>query len=219
MTAGPGLFISLEGIDGAGKTSHLSRMEAEFGRQERGVLRTREPGGSPLAEKLRTLLLSTDMDGLTEALCMFAARRDHLQRVIVPALQAGQVVLCDRFADASFAYQGEGRGLAWETLRTLEDLVQDATSLGFDIDHALVQPDLTFWLDIEPETAANRLARDRTPDRFEQEPRAFFTAVRQGYQRRAEQAPERIVVIDANRSPGRVWGQMRDALQKRGILP
>ena len=149
-----GLFISFEGIDGAGKSTHISALAQAFKAQGRAVTLTREPGGTPLAEKLRTLVLQDAMDPLTEALLMFAARRDHLDCVILPALARGDVVLCDRFTDATFAYQGGGRGFDEEVLSQLERMVQTSPDKA-----ALVQPALTLWFDLSPEEAAKRLAR------------------------------------------------------------
>ena len=149
-----GLFLTLEGIDGAGKSSHLDAMQALFAAQGRRVVRTREPGGTPLAETLRGLILAQPMDPLTESLLVFAARRDHIAQVIAPALAAGHTVLCDRFTDATFAYQGSGHGASLESLSQLEQLVQGA-----------LQPDLTIWFDLPPELAAQRRAQARAADR------------------------------------------------------
>ncbi|MGN1055193.1 MAG: dTMP kinase, partial [Comamonas sp.] len=166
-----GLFISFEGIDGAGKSSHIAALAQAFRDAGRTVVLTREPGGTPLAEKLRDLLLHDAMDPLTEALIAFAARRDHLVNVIEPALQRGEVVVSDRFTDATFAYQGAGRGFDWEQLSVLERMAQR-------MDHASVQglrePDLTIWFDLPAQVAAERLATARVPDRFEAQPQDFF---------------------------------------------
>src|SRR5512139_3455932 len=140
-----GLFISFEGIDGAGKSTHVEGLAQAFRERGRSVTLTREPGGTPLAEKLRTLVLNDPMDTLTEALLVFAARRDHLQQLIEPALARGDVVLCDRFTDATFAYQGGGRGYDRQVLRVLEGWVQ-ALPGGT----ALRQPALTIWFDLDP---------------------------------------------------------------------
>jgi dTMP kinase len=154
----PGLFISFEGIDGAGKSTHINALAEAFQAQGRVVTLTREPGGTPLAEKLRALVLNDAMDPMTEALLVFAARRDHLQQLIEPALARGEVVLCDRFTDATFAYQGGGRGFDLETLRYLEHLVQTTIGLGGNF---VRQPDLTVWFELAPEVAAQRLAQSR----------------------------------------------------------
>lgn len=186
-----GLFISFEGIDGAGKSTHIERVAALFREAGRAVVLTREPGGTPLSEKLRKLVLHEPMNALTEALLMFAARREHLVQVIEPALARGDVVLCDRFTDATFAYQGGGRGFDWQVLGQLEAMVQ-TTSQG-----ALRQPDLTVWFDLDPLIAAERLASARVPDKFESQPADFFAAVRAGYAKRQSEMPERFARIDA----------------------
>ena len=217
--AARGLFLSFEGIDGAGKSTHIDALAEAFRAAGRQVTLTREPGGTPLAEKIRALALHEPMDALTEALLMFAARRDHLQRVIVPALARGDVVLCDRFTDATFAYQGGGRGFDWQSLSTLELLAQDAVGLGADfVQEPLVQPDLTLWFDVPPAVAAERLAGARVPDKFESQPVAFFDAVRAGYARRAEGQPERFARIDADQPREAVAAAVRAALVDRGIL-
>ncbi|HJS02279.1 MAG TPA: dTMP kinase [Variovorax sp.] len=210
MTQAQGLFLTLEGIDGAGKSSHIDALEALFKAQGRIVTRTREPGGTPLAETLRTMILTQAMDPLTESLLVFAARRDHIVQVIEPALARGEVVLCDRFTDATFAYQGAGRGFDEAVLSTLEEWVQAR-------DGALLQPALTLWFDLPPETAAERLAGARLPDKFESQPVAFFRRVAEGYAARAASAP-RFVRIDANRSREQVWAQVVAALVQRGLV-
>ena len=146
-----GLFISFEGIDGAGKSSHIEALAAAFRAQGRSVVSTREPGGTPLAEKLRTVLLHDGMDALTESLLVFAGRRDHLRQVIAPALLRGKVVLCDRFTDATFAYQGGGRGFDWQTLSILERMAQTHIGLEGDL---MLEPHLTLWFDLAPDVAA-----------------------------------------------------------------
>jgi dTMP kinase len=186
-----GTFISFEGIDGAGKSTHMERVAALFRQAGRAVVLTREPGGTPLSEKLRELVLHEPMDALTEALLMFAARREHLVQVIEPALARGDVVLCDRFTDATFAYQGGGRGFDWQVLTQLERMVQALP------DGALRQPDLTVWFDLDPLIAAERLVSARVPDKFESQPVDFFAAVRAGYARRQAEMPERFARIDA----------------------
>ncbi len=201
---GNGRFITLEGIDGAGKSSHIDSLAEWFGARGAKVLVTREPGGTELAESVRELVLQRPMDALTETLLMFAARRDHLRQRIEPALAAGEVVLCDRFTDATFAYQGGGRGFDLGILAELESWVQQGR-----------QPDLTFWFDLAPEVAAARRARVRPPDRFESEDLAFFTQVRNGYAARAAAAAERFVCIDAGLAPARVWAQIEQTLEQR----
>lgn len=207
-----GLFITFEGIDGAGKSTHIESVAQAFRAQGRIVTMTREPGGTPLAEDLRTLALGNDMDPLTEALIMFAARRDHLQQVIEPAIQRGEVVLCDRFTDATFAYQGGGRGFDWQVLTQLEQWVQKLP------DGALRHPDMTVWFDLPPEVAAVRLAGARLPDRFESQPVAFFSQVAEAYARRMKEAPARFVRIDASRERHKVWQQVTSAFVRKGWL-
>jgi dTMP kinase len=189
-----GLFISFEGIDGAGKSTHIARVAELFRQAGRAVVLTREPGGTPLSEKLRELVLHEPMDALTEALLMFAARREHLVQVIEPALARGDVVLCDRFTDATFAYQGGGRGFDWQVLTQLERMVQALP------DGALRQPELTVWFDLDPLIAAERLASARVPDKFESQPADFFAAVRAGYAKRQAEMPDRFARIDAAQS-------------------
>ncbi|WP_313079681.1 dTMP kinase [Pulveribacter sp.] len=213
MTAG--LFITFEGIDGAGKSSHIDALARAFADAGRIVVVTREPGGTPLAEKLRELLLHDAMDALTETLLVFAARRDHLARVIVPALARGEVVLCDRFTDATFAYQGAGRGYDWQVLSQMEQLAQ--TGLGVEPD-LMLNPQLTLWFDLPPELAARRLAAARAPDRFEAQPVEFFTRVAQGYARRAAEAGPRFARIDADRPREHVAAQMLQQVAARGWL-
>ncbi len=210
-----GLFISFEGIDGAGKSSHIEPLAEAFRAQGRTVTRTREPGGTPLAESLRSLLLGEAMDPLTEALLAFAARRDHICQVIAPALARGEVVLCDRFTDATFAYQGAGRGFSTETLSILERMVQTGIALEPDL---MLEPHLTLWFDLPPATAASRLESARAPDRFEAQDTDFFARVAQGYAERAQAAPQRFVRIDAAQSRHAVWQQITQALVRRGWL-
>lgn len=182
-----GRFITFEGIDGAGKTTHVDALESRLRAAGLDVLRTREPGGTPLAETLRGLLLHSAMDALTESLLVFAARRDHLQQVIEPALARGATVLCDRYTDATFAYQGGGRGFDRAVLRQLEAWVQAGR-----------QPDLTLWFRLPPEVAAARLAGARQPDRFEAMNSDFFSRVDAGYAERQAADPARFVCIDAD---------------------
>lgn len=207
-----GLFMTFEGIDGAGKSTHITALVQAFEAQGRRVTLSREPGGTPLAEKLRTLVLNDAMDPLCEALLMFAARRDHLQQVIEPALARGDVVLCDRFTDATFAYQGHGRGFDLSVLRTLEQWVQN-TGQG------LRQPDLTLWFDLPPAVAAARLATARSPDRFESESQAFFERVAGGYAARLQADPQRFARIAADQRPEQVALEVRAALVGRAWLP
>lgn len=219
MTRAQGLFISFEGIDGAGKSTHIDALADALRASGRAVVRTREPGGTPLAEQIRALALHQPMDALTEALLMFAARRDHLARVIAPALARGDVVLCDRFTDATFAYQGGGRGLDWGLLLKIELIAQDTRWLDGDFaQKPLLQPDLTIWFDLAPAVAAERLAGARVPDKFESQPAAFFDAVRAGYARRMAESPTRFARVDADQPRDAVWRDVRAAVQGRGWL-
>ena len=212
-----GLFISFEGIDGAGKSSHIEGLAQAFRDQGRVVTLTREPGGTSLAEKLRALMLHDAMDPLTEALIAFAARRDHLVQVIEPALARGEVVISDRFTDATFAYQGAGRGFDWDQLSILERMAQTGTALQADFaSNFMREPDMTLWFDLPAQVAAERLASARVPDRFEAQPGEFFARVAQGYARRAEAAPERFARIDANTSRESVWQQITLAVADKG---
>jgi dTMP kinase len=201
-----GLFITFEGIDGAGKSSHLEATREWLQARGHEVLGTREPGGTPLAELLREAVLHRPMDALTEALLVFAARRDHLARVIEPALQRGITVLCDRFTDATFAYQGGGRGFDFGVLRQLEAWVQQGR-----------QPDLTVWFDLPAEEAAVRRAAARSPDRFEQQGADFFERVRSGYQARADEQPQRYARIDARGDRATVWARVQRVLEARCV--
>lgn len=207
--ANTGLFISFEGIDGAGKSTHIEGLAETFQQQGRQVTLTREPGGTALAEQLREMVLNQAMDPLTEALLIFAARRDHLQQVIEPALARGDVVLCDRFTDATFAYQGGGRGFDLSVLKQLEQWVQAQP------DHTLRQPDLTFWFALDPAIAAERLAGARVPDRFESQPVEFFKHVHQGYEARAQAEPKRFARLDAAQTRLAVWQQIAHVLVQR----
>lgn len=209
-----GLFITFEGIDGAGKSTHIGGLADAFRAAGRTVVLTREPGGTPLAEKLRELVLHDAMDPLSEALLMFAARRDHLLQVIEPALARGDVVLCDRFTDATFAYQGHGRGFDLQVLSALERWVQHTPAAGA----GLRQPDLTVWFDLPPAVAAQRLAQARTPDRFEALPLDFFTKVSRGYGQRMAGDPGRFARIGADQAPEAVWAEVRAAFLARGWL-
>lgn len=193
-----GKFITLEGVDGAGKSTHLSWLVEHLRAQGRTVVQTREPGGTPLGEKLRSLLLAEPMHLETEALLMFAARREHLDLVIKPAIARGDWVVCDRFTDASFAYQGGGRGLPVEKLAELETWVQGN-----------FQPDLTLLFDLPIEIAAQRMAgAARQLDRFEQEKTEFHERVRAAYLARATQMPARVRIIDARQTPDQIQKQL-----------
>jgi dTMP kinase len=200
-----GKFITFEGIDGAGKTTHLAwfrdRLSEKVAASGRSVVMTREPGGTKLGEALREILLHQPMDLETEALLMFAARREHLAEVIEPALARGDWVLSDRFTDATFAYQGGGRGLPRDKLEALERWVQG----GF-------QPDLTVLFDIPADTASERRSAAREPDRFESESEAFFNRTRAEYLRRVEEAPYRFAVIDSTQSIAKIQIQLEELI-------
>lgn len=197
-----GRFITLEGLDGAGKSTQHRWLVEYLRGAGRDVVATREPGGTPLGEKLRALLLSEDMHLETEALLMFAARREHVAQVIEPALQRGAWVVCDRFVDASFAYQGGGRGLAETKLAVLRDW-----TLG------TMRPDLTLYFDVPVELALKRLrAGTPDPDRFEREQAQFFERVRASYLRLAELEPSRIKVVNAMGSPVEINKLLEDII-------
>lgn len=198
-----GLFITLEGPEGAGKSTNREYLAERLREQGIDVLLTREPGGTPLAERIRELLLDPSDEPMaadTELLLVFAARAQHLQQVIRPALARGCVVLCDRFTDATYAYQGGGRGLSIERIAQLEQFVQ-----------AELRPDLTLIFDLPVEVGLARAAARGRLDRFEQEGRGFFEAVRQAYLQRAEQAPQRYRVLDAGQTLAQVQADI-DAL-------
>jgi dTMP kinase len=184
-----GKLITLEGLDGAGKSTHLPRVSQLISEQGRRVRVTREPGGTMLGEALRALLLDSaqSFHAETEALLMFAARREHVDKVILPALNAGVWVVCDRFTDASFAYQSGGSGVAWEKIAILEDWV-----------HPDLQPDLTLYFDVSPSIGRARASASRTPDRYEQERGTFHERVRAAYLRRAQESRGRIRVVDGS---------------------
>lgn len=184
-----GRFVTFEGIDGAGKSTHIDWYVERLRLRGIDVVQTREPGGSELAEALRQLLLRRKMGMQTELLLMFAARSDHLERLIRPALAAGQWVVCDRFTDSTWAYQGGGRGAQTERIAWLEAWV-----------HGELQPDRSYLFDLAPELAAQRRASARAPDRFESEGVAFFERVRRGYRERAQADRERFVVLDGERA-------------------
>lgn len=202
-----GKFITLEGIDGAGKSTHHAWLMEYLQGKGKTVVTTREPGGTPLGEKLRALLLSEPMHMETEALLMFAARREHIAQIIEPALARGDWVVSDRFTDASFAYQGGGRQLDWGKLQTLESWVQN------DVCPGGLNPDLTFLFDLDPAIARQRLAgTGNAPDRFELEQQAFFERVRAGYHRRREENPARYCQVDASQSREAIKNQLEERI-------
>jgi dTMP kinase len=196
-----GKFITLEGIDGAGKSTHLTWLADYFRQRGITVRVTREPGGTGLGEKLRRILLDPEnaMHAETEALLMFAARREHLDKVIEPALARGEWAVCDRFSDATFAYQGGGRGVDWQRLTQIEQWMQRG-----------LQPDLTLLFDLAPEIGRRRARGARSSDRFEPEQDDFYGRVREAYLRRAREAPSRIRVIDASLSVAQIQQQLTD---------
>ena len=197
-------FITFEGIDGAGKSTHIEAVVARLRAHGATVVSTREPGGTKLAERVREIFLHESADVLTEALLAFAARRDHIRTLIAPALAAGHTVVCDRFTDASFAYQGGGGGAVPAQLEQLEAWVQEG-----------LEPDLTIWFDLPAELAAERRAQARAADRFEQRDLAFFERVRAGYAARAHAAPDRFARIDAALGRDAVWRQIETVLKAR----
>lgn len=200
-----GRFITFEGIDGAGKSTQIAAAVALIASHGRQVVQTREPGGTPLAEKLRELALHEAMHLETEALVMFAARREHLAARIEPALAAGQWVVCDRFSDATYAYQVGGRGLDAAKFAVLEQWV-----------HPHRQPDLTFLFDLDPAIAAARMAASRSEgDRFEREQADFFARVRAAYLERARQCADRFHVLDATRTSNDIQREVEDVMRGR----
>ncbi len=205
MTTATGKFITLEGIEGAGKSSHLAFIEAWLTRAGKRVVRTREPGGTPLGEAIRQILLdhrNTDMASDTELVLMFAARAQHIAQVIAPALERGDWVLCDRFTDATYAYQGAGRGVAAQRIAVLEDWVQ-----------GVLRPDLTLLLDVPVDVGLKRAGERGEKDRFEREQAAFFARVRDGYLQLARQHPARYRVVDAARGLADVQSQIQTVLE------
>ena len=214
----PGLFITFEGIDGAGKSTHIQAFSEELGKKypKYEIVLTREPGGTALGEKLREILLHHPMHLETEALLMFAARREHLATVIEPALAAGKIVISDRFTDASFAYQGGGRGLdlaklyeleVWVQMRMAQDIAGEGVGKRY-----VLQPDLTFLFDLPSQIAESRRSAARDPDKFEQLNTAFFEKVRLEYLRRAQDDAARFHLIDASQSKDVIWTILQEAI-------
>lgn len=206
-----GLFITVEGVDGAGKSTAMAWLAEQIAAQRTTVL-SREPGGTPLGERLRELLLHEAMDLETETLLMFAARREHIAQVILPALARGEVVISDRFTDATFAYQGGGRGVAFDKITQLERWVQGD-----------LQPDFTLLFDVPLDVARARLTQraaqtQEALDKFEQESFEFFKRTREAYLQRAAQSPQRMAVIDSTRSLDEVKAQIRAAIVARPQL-
>ena len=202
-----GLFITLEGGEGAGKSTQMTRLRSWWEARRREVIVTRQPGGTPFAEELRSLLLHRHdhpVDEMTELLLMFAARSQFLAELVRPALARGAIVLCDRFTDSTYAYQGGGRGMPDSAIAALEGLV-----------HGDLQPDLTLLLDLPVEQGLARAAGRSNADRIEREDVAFFERVRAHYLRRAENAPERFEIIDATGDADSVWKAIETHLVKR----
>jgi len=199
------MFISFEGTEGVGKTTLIRRIYDDFVAQGKEVVLTREPGGTPMAEQIRSLLLAVNheeaMCNDTELLLMYAARAQHLAQVILPALEAGKIVLCDRFTDASFAYQCAGRGLSEAKLNLLDD------------NFVTRMPDVTFWLDAPIELGMNRARERGALDRFEQEKVSFFEKVRSGYETLWQRHPQRMKRLDATQTPEQVFAQAMAELQ------
>ncbi len=199
-----GFFLTLEGVDGAGKSSHISHLRElceSFGNE---VVMTREPGGTPLSETLRAMLLSESMHMETETLLMFAARQEHILSVIRPALASGKIVISDRFTDATYAYQGGGRHFPAERIRVLEEWVQQQ-----------LRPDLTILFDVPLNVARERLEKSRDPDRFEREDGGFFERVRNAYLSRVNEEPERFFVVDSSQPKEQTRQQLQDMLTTR----
>jgi dTMP kinase len=199
-----GRFITFEGIDGAGKSTQIAAVAESLRAHGHTLVLTREPGGTPLGERLRELILNQPMSSPTETLLVFAARCEHLAVVIRPALARGEWVLCDRFTDATYAYQSGGRGLPAQAIARLEDWV-----------HPDLRPDLTVLFDIEPSVAAQRLAAARAADKFETETTAFFARVRAAYLARAEAEPGRFLVVNSGRAPDAVCRDLLAGLASR----
>lgn len=206
-----GRFITLEGVEGAGKSTQLRLLVEWLRRLNIDVLVTREPGGTPPAERIRTLLLdatNSDLSDDAELLLVFAARADHLQHCIKPALAAGRWVVCDRFTDATYAYQGGGRGLAWERIEFLEDFVQQD-----------LRPELTLLFDIPVARGLERAHQRSSPDRFESEQQAFFERVRAAYLSIASRCPDRVRVIDADTDESSVAARVQACIAETLLEP
>jgi dTMP kinase len=203
MTPARGLFLTLEGVDGAGKSTHVQWIVETLSALGQPVLCTREPGGTPIGERLRDLLLHTPMTLECETLLMFAARAEHIKTVIEPALAAGTWVVCDRFTDATFAYQGGGRELGTARIEALQNWV-----------HPTLQPDKTWLFDVPLEVARERLNRTRDKDRFETEADAFFLRTRQVYLERATKQPNRFTVVDSTRPIDEIRTDLSEALTR-----
>lgn len=208
----PGIFISFEGIDGAGKSTHIQFFSVEIAKRfpDKKIVLTREPGGTPLGEKLRDTLLNDPMDIRTEALLMFASRQEHLSQVIEPALRRGEIVISDRFTDSSFAYQCGGRGLLIEDLEILERWVQ---TRPVNSQPYILQPQTTFLFDLSAQVAEQRRSATRSPDKFEELDVNFFNRVRDEYLRRASNHPQRFVLIDSSLSISVIQEQLKARIE------
>jgi dTMP kinase len=210
MSQCTGKFITLEGIEGVGKTTNREYIRSLLEQTGKPCVETREPGGTPLGEALREMLLEHKHEGMSsdaELLLMFASRAEHLQKVILPALEAGNNVLCDRFTEATYAYQGGGRGINDRKISVLENWVQGE-----------LRPDLTIVLDAPVETGRNRAGRRSVPDRIEKEQNDFFERVRQTYLQLANHYPHRISVVDASVALEQVQDQIYHVMKERGII-
>lgn len=211
MTKRPAQFITFEGLDGAGKTSHVDAVEKAL-EKIGSVVRTREPGGTPLAESLRSMMLTQPMDPITESLLAFAGRRDHVVQVICPALQRGDLVLCDRFIDSTYAFQGGGRQVPWDVLQSLEKQVLGGLRSG----HSL-KPDLTVFFDVPVDVASVRLSAARVADRFESEHQDFHERVRKAYRQRISEDPDRFLVVNSNQPIELVRMELEHGLRSLGL--
>ena len=204
-TVNKGLFITLEGGDGAGKSTQIRNIDSFFASRGRLVLHTREPGGTKIGEKLRAILLdkeNSEMDAVTEMLIYAASRAQHVREVVIPALERGEVVICDRFTDSSVAYQGYGRGLG--------DVVAEVNRRAT----GGLEPDITFWLDIDPDAGRARAAKAGEPDRLEREAREFHYRLYEGYKALAQKHPERIKRIDASQTPDQIAEEIYEYLEE-----
>jgi dTMP kinase len=198
-----GIFLTVEGIDGAGKSTHLDFISKEFSKRNIPFIVTREPGGTDLGEQFRQILLHEHMNPLTETMLMFAARNEHLINKIIPQLNAGVSVICDRFTDATYAYQQGGKGVSSRDIKTLENLI-----------HPHLKPNITFIFDIEPGIARSRISKERKLDKFEQEKQSFFIKVRDAYLNLAKEEPERFFIINSNQTIDLIQNELRDLLTK-----
>jgi dTMP kinase len=209
MNKNSGIFITLEGVEGAGKSTHMEYIASQLKKTGREIVITREPGGTPLGEQVRQILLlqkSMTINGMTELVLMFAARAQHIRDVIAPALHSGKIVLCDRFTDSSYAYQGGGRGIPTDTITQLAGIV-----------HADLKPDITLLFDVPVTTGLERACKDREADRFETETFDFFQAVRKTYLNIADSDPERVKMINTDTDIGSVHSRIREILQESGL--